>query len=154
IVMYYTPDYLHLSVTPERKHSWEIKIRWRIVGAVLVLGLLLGSGLGGRIFAVFAAAWLAGANWLAIKKIPAEKLAAFFWVTDLVLLFLSLIRADSGVAAIILVALAAAAHLSIVRREDEYVRWAAISFLSGMVVVSFATAPFGRSALLSGAAML
>lgn len=154
VLMYYTPDYLHLSVTPERKRSWEIKIRWRIAGAVLLLGLIMGSGVGGRLFAIFATAWLAGANWLAKKKVPAPKLAAFFWITDLVLLFLSLIRADSGVATIILVLLAAAAHLAIVRREDLHLRWAAITFLSGLFVVSFATGPFGRSALPLAVALL
>ncbi len=154
VMMYYTPDYLHLSVTPEKKRSWEIKIRWRVVAAVLLLGLIMGSGVGGRLFAAFAAAWLAGANWLAKNKVPAPKLAAFFWITDLILLFLSLVRAGSGVAATILVALAAAAHLAIVRREDQHLRWAAITFLSGLFVVSFATAPFGRSAFLLAAAML
>jgi len=154
VLMYYTPDYLHLSVTPEKKRSWEIKIRWRIVAAVLLLGLAMGSGIGGRLFAVFAAGWLGGANWLARKKVPAQKLPAFFWTTDLVLLFLSLIRADSGVAAIILVALAAAAHLAIVRREDMHLRWAAITFISGLVIAEFATAPLARSAFLLAAAML
>ncbi|HET9364429.1 MAG TPA: hypothetical protein VFP71_05485, partial [Candidatus Angelobacter sp.] len=49
VLMYYTPDYLHLSVTPERKRLWEIKLRWRIIGAVLVLGLALTPGRG-RLF--------------------------------------------------------------------------------------------------------
>jgi 2-polyprenyl-3-methyl-5-hydroxy-6-metoxy-1,4-benzoquinol methylase len=154
VLMYYTPDYLHLSVTPEKKRSWEIKVRWRVVAAVLVLGLLVGSGVGGRLFVLFAAVWLAGVNWLAAKKIPPPKLGAFFWITDLAVLFLSLIKADAGVAAIILVLLAAAAHMAVVRREDQHLRWAAIAFLSGLIVVSFATAPFGRSAFLSSVALL
>jgi 2-polyprenyl-3-methyl-5-hydroxy-6-metoxy-1,4-benzoquinol methylase len=154
VLMYYTPDYLHLSVTPEKKRSWEIKIRWRIVAAALLLGLLVGSGVGGRLFALFAAVWLAGANWLAAKKIPPQKLGAFFWITDLVILFLSLIRADAGSAAIILVLLAAAAHMAVVRKEDQHLRWAAITFLSGLIVVSFATAPLARSAFLSSMALL
>ncbi len=154
VLMYYTPDYLHLSVTPEKKRSWEIKIRWRIVAAVLLLGLLVGSGVGGRLFALFAAVWLAGANWLARRKVPAQNLALFFWITDVVVLFLSLIKADSGVAAIILILLAAAAHMAVVRREDQHLRWAAITFLSGLIVVSFATAPLARSALLSSVALL
>src|SRR5215469_14398153 len=87
VLMYYTPDYLHLSVTPEKKRSWEIKIRWRIVVAVLLLGLAMGAGVEGRLFTVFAAAWLAGANWLAKKKVPPQNLAMLFWVTDFVLLF-------------------------------------------------------------------
>jgi 2-polyprenyl-3-methyl-5-hydroxy-6-metoxy-1,4-benzoquinol methylase len=154
VLMYYTPDYLHLSVTPEKKRSWGIKIRWRIVATVLLLGLLVGSGVGGRLFALFAAIWLAGANWLAAKKIPPPKLGIFLWITDLAVLFLSLIKADAGVAAIILVLLAAAAHMAVVRREDQHLRWAAITFLSGLIVVSFATAPFGRSAFLSSVAPL
>jgi 2-polyprenyl-3-methyl-5-hydroxy-6-metoxy-1,4-benzoquinol methylase len=154
VLMYYTPDYLHLSVTPEKKRSWEIKIRWRVVAVVLVLGLLVGSGVGGRMFALFTAVWLAGANWLAAKKILPPKLGAFFWITDLAVLFLSLIKADAGVAVIILVLLAAAAHMAVVRREDQHLRWAAIAFLSGLIVVSFATAPFGRSAFLSSVALL
>jgi 2-polyprenyl-3-methyl-5-hydroxy-6-metoxy-1,4-benzoquinol methylase len=154
VLMYYTPDYLQLSVTPEKKRSWEIKIRWRIVAALFVLGMLLASGVAGRVFILFAVVCLSGVNWLARKKIPAHNLAAVFWITDLGLLFLSLIRADSGTACIILVLLAAAAHLAVVRREDQHLRWAAITFLSGLVVVSFATAPFGRSALVSAVALL
>src|ERR1044071_3193576 len=50
VLIYYTPDYLHLSVTPERKQRWEMKIRWRIVAAVFVLGGLLASSNGGRLF--------------------------------------------------------------------------------------------------------
>lgn len=155
VLMYYTPDYLHLSVTPEKKRNWEIKIRWRLVAAVLLLGLLFGPGVGGRLFAVFAAAWLAGANWLAKKKVPAARLAAFFWITDLVLLFLSLIDADAGTAggttAIMLLLLAASAHFAIVRKEDHHLRWAAITFVSGLLIVSFAIGSFGKDRFISGA---
>jgi len=154
VLMYYTPDYLHLSVTPDRKPRWEMKVRWRIIAAVFVSGTLLASTNGGRLFTLFAVAWLAAANWLAGKKIPLRFSAAFLWTTDLILLFLSLIRADPASAAIVLLLLAAAAHLAIVRREANHLRWAGITFVSGMLVVAFATAPFGRSALLSGAALL
>lgn len=155
VLIYYTPDYLHLSVTPARKRNWEIKIRWRIVGAALLLGLLLGSGIAGRFFAVFAAAWLAGANWLASKKISQEKIGIFFWVTDLVLLFLSLIDADAGTAggitAIMLLLLAAASHLAIVRKDDRHLRWAVITFVSGLLIVSFAIGSFGGARFILGA---
>src|SRR5215471_5334423 len=57
-LIYYTPDYLHLSVTPDRKRRWEIKIRWRITAAVLVLGLLLASSSSGRLFTLIAFVWL------------------------------------------------------------------------------------------------
>jgi SAM-dependent methyltransferase len=154
VLMYYTPDYLHLSVTPEKKHRWEINIRWRIIGAVLVLGMLLTSSNGSRLFTLFAFCWLLAWNWMARKAIPARFLAACFWITDLFLLFLALIRADSGSAVIILLLLAASAHFAIVRREEQHLRWAGITLLSGLVVVSFATAPFGRGAFTSGAALL
>jgi 2-polyprenyl-3-methyl-5-hydroxy-6-metoxy-1,4-benzoquinol methylase len=154
VLMYYTPDYLHLSVAPERKRRWEINLRWRIAGTALLLGLLLAPSSGGRLFAIFAGLALAGANWLAHKKVPAQNLPAFFWITDLLLLFLSLVRADAGSAAILLIALAAAAHVAIVRRQDRHLLWAAIALISGMVVVSFATGPLGRSAFLSGSLLL
>ena len=154
VLMYYTPDYLHLSVRPERKPHWEIKLRWRIAAAVLLLGMLLAATNGGRVFVLFAAIYLAAANWIALKKVPPQKLAQYFWITDLVLLFLSLIRAGAGEAAIILLLLAAAAHIAIVRREDQHLRWAAITFLSGLVIVSFATGPQGQIAFLLGAALL
>ena len=63
-------------------------------------------------------------------------------------------RADAGSAAILLIALAAAAHVAIVRRQDRHLLWAAITLISGMVVVSFATGPLGRSAFLSGFLLL
>jgi 2-polyprenyl-3-methyl-5-hydroxy-6-metoxy-1,4-benzoquinol methylase len=154
VLVYYTPDYLHLSVTLEKKRRWEINIRWRIIAAVLVLGLFLSSSNDGRLRTLLAVALLAGVNWLALKKIPPRNLAAYLWITDLVVLFLSLIRADAGSAAIILLVLAATAHLAVVRREDRHLRWAAITALSGLVVVSFATGPLGRGAFLSGAALL
>ncbi|HXA86911.1 MAG TPA: class I SAM-dependent methyltransferase [Candidatus Dormibacteraeota bacterium] len=154
VLMYYTPDYLHLSVAPEKKRRWEISLRWRIIAAIMLLGLLLASSNSGRLFAVFGGALLAGLNWIALKKIPARKLGVFFWSTDLVLLFLSLVRADAGTAAIILLVLAAAVHMAIVRREDRHLRWTWITFLSGMVVVSFATGPMGRSAFLAGSLLL
>src|SRR5438270_3356057 len=154
VLMYYTPDYLHLSVTPEKKRRWEINLRWRIAATALLLGLLLAPSNAGRLFAVFAGLSLAGANWLALKKIPPRNLPAYFWTTDLLLLFLSLVRADAGSAAILLIALAAAAHVAIVRRQDRHLLWAAITLISGMVVVSFATGPLGRGALLSGSLLL
>jgi predicted TPR repeat methyltransferase len=121
---------------------------------VFVFGALLASTNSGRLFTLFAVAWLAAANWLAGKKTPPRYSPAFLWSTDLVLLFLSLIRADPASAAIVLVLLAAAAHFAIVRREDHHLRWAGITFVSGMLIVAFATAPFGRAALVSGAALL
>src|SRR5690242_4207625 len=79
VLMYYTPDYLHLSVTPDRKRRWEIKFRWRAIAAILVLGLLLSHGNGGRLFTLFAVAVLATINWLARDRIPPRMLPALYW---------------------------------------------------------------------------
>lgn len=154
ILIYYTPDYLHLSVTQEKKRLWEIKLRWRIIAAVLVLGLLMAHGNGGRLFTVFAVAWLAGANWLARKRVPPKFLPAFFWITDLLLLFLSLIESGAGTAAIMLLLLAAAAHLALVRKDDHHLLWVGITFISGLLIVAFATSPFGSSGFIVGALLL
>ncbi|MGC2697207.1 MAG: class I SAM-dependent methyltransferase [Candidatus Angelobacter sp.] len=153
-LMYYTPDYLHLSVTPDRKRRWETKVRWRIIAAVLLAGMLLASSNGGRLFVLLAVAWLSAANWLAPKNIPPRYLATFLWSTDLALLFAALIKAGSASAAIDLLLLAAAAHLAIVRREDHHLRWAVISFLSGLIIVFFAASPFARTALIAAVASL
>jgi len=154
ILIYYTPDYLHLSVTPEKKRRWEINLRWRIAAAIALLGVILASSNGGRVFALFAGIGVAGTNWFALKKLPSQKLGAYFWTIDLIFLFLSLIRADAGTASIIVLLLAAAAHIAIVRREDRHLQWAVICAVSGMIVVAFATGPYGNRGLLAGAALL
>jgi 2-polyprenyl-3-methyl-5-hydroxy-6-metoxy-1,4-benzoquinol methylase len=153
VLVYYTPDYLHLSVTPERKRRWEIKFRWRVLAAVLVLGLLLSPGMSGRLFTLFAVAVLAGENAFAGKRLTRD-FAAEFWITGLVLIFLALIRAGAGVAAIILLLLAASAHMAVVSREDRHLRWSIVAFVSGMPAVAFAMAPFSRGAFLAGTLLL
>ena|SRR5258707_11621409 len=42
--LYYTPDYLHLSIDEKKPASWAYRVRWRIIAAVLVLGLLFAAG--------------------------------------------------------------------------------------------------------------
>src|SRR5262245_7545225 len=49
ICLCYLPDYLHLTVNPQRGSAWAMKVRWRIIGAMLVLGLLMASSAQGRI---------------------------------------------------------------------------------------------------------
>jgi 2-polyprenyl-3-methyl-5-hydroxy-6-metoxy-1,4-benzoquinol methylase len=152
VLIYYTPDYLHLSVTPDRKQRWEIKIRWRIIAAILVLGLALSPGHGGRLFTLFAVAVLAAANWLAPKTISAKFLPAFFWITDLLLLFL-LIKSragtamGAGTAAILLLLLAASAQLATVTSTGKL---GAVVAGSGVVIVNFATAAMHLSAFYAG----
>ena len=154
VLIYYTPDYLHLSVTPEKKRRWEINFRWRIVAAVLLLGVLLASSNGARIVAVIAAALLAAANWMARTSVSPQWLGAFFWTTDLVLLFLSLIRADASTAGIILLLMAAAAHLAIVRREDRHLQWTLITAFTGLIVVAFAATGSNQATFMAGMILL
>jgi 2-polyprenyl-3-methyl-5-hydroxy-6-metoxy-1,4-benzoquinol methylase len=49
-----------------------------------------------------------------------------------------------------LLLLAASAHLAMVRKEDRHLRWAAITFLSGLLVVSFAIGSFGMGKFIAG----
>ena len=82
----YTPDYLQLTVNPEKRPRWEIKIRWRIVAAVLIIGMAAAHSNQTRIIVIAAAAWLALMNLIAAKMIPWKYFGFYFWVTDLVLL--------------------------------------------------------------------
>ena len=134
--LYYTPDYLHLTVVPDKAPRWQVKIRWRIVAAVLVLGLLLSSTNHARLFVVVATAWLAICN-LAIKKFAStSQYSAWFWTTDLVLLAGLLL---SGELNLILgsLSLAAAAHLAIVTGTLRQASVRRICLL-GLVVIVFA----------------
>src|SRR5215469_18437465 len=45
--VYYTPDYLHLTVNPSKSLRWQIKIRWRLIGAALVIIVPLVSNVAG-----------------------------------------------------------------------------------------------------------
>jgi hypothetical protein len=83
--IYYTPDYLHLTVVPYKAARWQVKIRWRIIVAVLVLGFVVATTAHARLVVVGAAAWLGAVN-LAIKKLaPTRNFAGLFWAADMVL---------------------------------------------------------------------
>jgi SAM-dependent methyltransferase len=95
ISIFYTPDYLHLGVNPQKAIRWAIKIRWRIVAGVLVLGCvyardLWGAGWWPIIGALVETAWLALFNAVALffarrTKADAGKygfILAWLWVGD------------------------------------------------------------------------
>lgn len=110
--IYYTPDYLHLTVVPEKRERWQIKIRWRIVAAALIVGMALSSTAHERILVLLAAAWLIVCN-LAIKKLAAPRYQSVcFWITDLALLA-TLILSGSITLLLGSLLLAAAAHLAL-----------------------------------------
>jgi 2-polyprenyl-3-methyl-5-hydroxy-6-metoxy-1,4-benzoquinol methylase len=125
ISLVYTPNYLHLTVNPQKRPRWQIKIRWRLAVLVLVVGLLLVPRGSGDIVVVAAAAWLVGANLLATRIVPTQPFSSYFWVTDWVLLSVLLVatQIDLAMGAALL---AAGAHLSIVISEKNPLAWAVV----------------------------
>jgi 2-polyprenyl-3-methyl-5-hydroxy-6-metoxy-1,4-benzoquinol methylase len=67
IFIYYTPDYLHLTVMLEKRSRWAVRIRWRLIAAALILGLLLSSTNRARISVLLAIGVLVAANLLALR---------------------------------------------------------------------------------------
>lgn len=112
--IYYTPDYLHLTVVPDKRERWQMKIRWRIAALVLLLGLLVASTGQGRLTVLIATAWLAVANLLA-PKVPLRYSSVFFWLTDFFLLAALLLSGRITLSAGALL-LAAASHVALVAR--------------------------------------
>lgn len=111
VLIYYTPDYLHLTVSPEKSARWAIKIRWRLVGAMLLFAIAVPAG--ERVVIAMCAVFLALWNLLA-TKIPRRFvwLWLYFWVGDVTLLAALLLTGRLG--PLIGVALvAAAAHLAL-----------------------------------------
>ena len=78
--LWYAPDYLHLTVNPEKCLRWQIRIRWRLIAAVLVLGLPVTFNRKGMLVVLAAAAWLLFAN--LIRRDPPRARLRFthiFW---------------------------------------------------------------------------
>src|SRR5437899_1985115 len=125
ISLVYTPNYLHLTVNPQKRPRWQIKIRWRLAGLVVVVGLFLVPRGAGDIVVVAAAAWLVCAYLLAARIVPAQSFSSYFWVTDCVLLsiLLAAMQIDLATGAALL---AASAHLSVVICEKSTLGWAGV----------------------------
>lgn len=128
--LFYTPDYLHFTVNPEKRPRWQLKIRRRLLALALVAGFLLAlveSSLHASWSTVVplaaALTWL-GLYLLGSKVVPPRCFAVYFWATDFLLLaaLLFLGSLDLLLAAVLL---AAAAHLSIVIADKKPLAWAA-----------------------------
>jgi 2-polyprenyl-3-methyl-5-hydroxy-6-metoxy-1,4-benzoquinol methylase len=143
ISLCYSPDYIQLTADLEKKTRWEVKIRWRVIGAVILIGALSTGSARGMV-AVIAAAWLAGANLLAKAAIPPNFFPLYFWGTDFTLLTALLLatRLDLLLGAVML---AAAAHLSIVVCDKHPFRWSGVTFISGALLIFLAGAQRGAS---------
>ncbi|HLW97525.1 MAG TPA: class I SAM-dependent methyltransferase [Candidatus Acidoferrales bacterium] len=133
----YSPDYLHLNVNLEKRQRWAIKIRWRLIAAGLVMGIISSPSTHGVIITLSAVALLTAANFLAKAAVQRQFLPAYFWATDLALfstLLLALhINLLVGVALV-----TGAAHLSIVICEKNVWPWMGIVFICGGSLILWA----------------
>jgi 2-polyprenyl-3-methyl-5-hydroxy-6-metoxy-1,4-benzoquinol methylase len=132
--LHYTPDYLHLTVVPDKKQRWQVKIRWRIVAAALVLGLLLSSTNEARVLVVAAAAWLAICNYCLKKFARLPQYSSLFWATDLVLLASLFFTGELSLTLGSLL-LAVAAHLAVVTGIPGLASLRRVCLLSVVVIV-------------------
>lgn len=135
ISMGYTPDYLHLTVNTQKSLQWQAKIRWRVVGLVLILGLVLVPRGISDITIIVATVWLAGTNLLLKESSPKHLLARYFWVTDFALLAVLLLLNQIPLAfgAILL---AAVTHLAVVTcRNHPFRRADIIAALAGILIL-------------------
>jgi 2-polyprenyl-3-methyl-5-hydroxy-6-metoxy-1,4-benzoquinol methylase len=111
-----------------------MRVRSRLLGAALVLGVPLAWQEHNMISVVATIAWLACAAVLA-KKITAGFLAAYFWATDFVVIAALLLTGQCGLL-LASALLAAAAHLSIVICEKAPFQWTAIPVVSGWLLIA------------------
>jgi 2-polyprenyl-3-methyl-5-hydroxy-6-metoxy-1,4-benzoquinol methylase len=151
--IYYTPDYLHLTVTPDKKLRWAIKVRWRILATALAFGFLSISSPADALVTVGAITWLALVNLLA-KKLRSSHPPLYFWTTDFILLaFLLLAGKLNPLLAAVL--LAAAAHLFVViSKRFAFLGAAAIGALSCLLLVPLWRREGDITFLLAGAGLL
>ncbi|HEX3094594.1 MAG TPA: class I SAM-dependent methyltransferase [Candidatus Angelobacter sp.] len=124
VFIYYTPDYLHLSVDPAKRSRWAVKIRWRIIAAALVLSALLASNSQERAWAAAAIVWLVVLN-LFGRKAPHRFVPLYFWFGETALLaaLLLIVRLDLLLATLLL---AAAAHLAIAVTDRAALSWVGV----------------------------
>jgi 2-polyprenyl-3-methyl-5-hydroxy-6-metoxy-1,4-benzoquinol methylase len=114
--LFYTPDYLHLNVNRTKRFRWQIKIRWRLIAVMLVIGLTFSSNMRGAEVVLASCAWLAIVNGLAKQVTSAEFSSLYYGVTDFVLLvtLVSTARVDFMLTAALIVA---SIHLALVTIE-------------------------------------
>ncbi|HKE30843.1 MAG TPA: hypothetical protein VKD65_03900, partial [Candidatus Angelobacter sp.] len=157
----YAPDYLHLTVNLVKRARWQVMIRWRILGIVLIVGLALplSTGQGHRlkdsIVLLLTISWLITANLAARKLQGRSGLAAYFWISDWAVLtaLLFLLNYDGLVIAGFF---AVAAHLSILGRERQIFPWAITVMASAWLTLMVAIRIRGLEPVffLFGAAMI
>jgi 2-polyprenyl-3-methyl-5-hydroxy-6-metoxy-1,4-benzoquinol methylase len=142
VFIYYTPDYLHLSVDPAKRSRWAVKIRWRIIAATLIISALMASNTGERVWAPAAILWLVVLN-LFGRKVPRRFVPLYFWLGEIALVaaLLLVFRLDLLLATLLL---AAAAHLAITVAESAALYW--VGLVSAVCLLLIVVAAWWQNA--------
>jgi 2-polyprenyl-3-methyl-5-hydroxy-6-metoxy-1,4-benzoquinol methylase len=145
ISLCYVPNYLHLTVNPQKRLEWAVKVRWRIAGAAAILGLLLTTTWLGRVALPAAVAWLLIGNLAAKKWVPTRYASTFSFGSELVLVSICLLTGflDPLMGTILL---AAATHLWIVTCDHNVLRQAFMGIAWSWLVIGLAFYLRGGSA--------
>ncbi len=149
--LWYTPDYLHLSVNPAKCLRWQIRIRWRLAAAVLLLGLPVTFNRHGMFVVLASALWLIVTNFVAKSAARPAAVPAYFLATDFALLagLLFTARINPLLGAVLL---AAAIHVSIVASEKRLLLWTIAAAAVGGFMILDAADLQGASLSISAAA--
>jgi 2-polyprenyl-3-methyl-5-hydroxy-6-metoxy-1,4-benzoquinol methylase len=136
VFIYYTPDYLHLTVDPRKRSRWAVKIRWRIIAAALIISGLLASNPRERAWGAIAIVWLLALN-LFGRRVPKRFVPFYFWLGDIALLaaLLFIVRLDLLLATLLL---AAAAHLAITVADTPASFWVGVVSAVSLLLVLIA----------------
>jgi len=137
VLLYYTPDYLHLTTNPEKSARWAIKVRWRIIAAVLFLGLLTATSGRSRIMVLAAVAVLLIFNALARPMAKDPSVPLWLWVGDLSLLSAVLLTRTPVDLALAALLFAASAHLAIVASDKPQLFNTIVLVAWSLVLIEF-----------------
>jgi len=149
--LFYTPDYLHLNVNRTKRLKWQVKIRWRLIVAVLVIGLLSASSTRDVVIVVLAVIWLAASNFCA-KTIASVSGSVRYQGTPIAAFGAMSFLYFGGADAFALIAIsyatqlnllvataliAAALHLLVVTWDKRFILWAFVAAVIGHVAIAY-----------------
>ena len=133
--LFYTPDYLHLNVNQTKRFRWQIKIRWRLIAVILIIGLASVSNFNDALVVGAVIAWLITANLLAKSVVSTANASAYFAATDCMplagVLLYTQVNPLEAVAII-----AASAHLEIVSHEKLNWRTGGVAAVGCLLLMS------------------
>ncbi len=113
---------------------WQSKIRWRLIAAGLLIGLLSDRSLRSVEIVSASCAWLAIANLLAKRVTTARNSSAYFLITDMVLIG-TLLRTTHIDFLLAIALIVASAHLvSATNEEASIAQSVYLAFITGALV--------------------